>query len=178
MGALMVAKDITVVKKMEEQLSQFDKFQSLSKLAAGLAHEIRNPLTSSLGFIQLMNREQFELDKNHLFLVEEELKKIHYLVQEFLLLSKPSAPRMRKESLVEWISSTVQFMQGEALLHGYECTSCLEDLDQIYVWMDMVQMKRVLINLIKNSFDASDSGGKNRGIGQNYGYRLCQRPGS
>lgn len=159
-GALMLAKDITAVKKMEEQLNQFDKFQSLSKLAAGLAHEIRNPLTSSLGFIQMVNRSNFEMTDRYLRIIEEELKKIHHLVQEFLLLSKPSAPQMKRESLMDWLHSTVEFMQGEARLNNIDCTCNVQEVQEIDVEMDIVQMKRVLINLIKNSIDASPDGGK------------------
>jgi two-component system, sporulation sensor kinase E len=159
-GALIVAKDITVVKKMEEQLSQFDKFQSLSKLAAGLAHEIRNPLTSSLGFIQMINRSNFDLSDRYMRIIEEELKKINHLVQEFLLLSKPSAPQMKRESLLSWVHSTVEFMQGEARLNNIECICNLLEVQEIDLRIDMVQMKRALINLLKNSFDASSNGGK------------------
>jgi two-component system, sporulation sensor kinase E len=159
-GALMVAKDITSTTMMEEKLIQLDKFQTLSRLAAGLAHEIRNPLTSALGFIQLINRGYVDSKEDHLQIVEEELGKIHSLIQEFLLLSKPSAPHKIMTKLEDFLNSTVQFMQGEALLKCINCEYKMDDVQELYAPIDPIQMKQVLINLLKNSFDASLSGGR------------------
>lgn len=158
-GAIMVAKDITEKKRMEERLFYLDKFQSLSKLAAGLAHEIRNPLTTSLGFLQLINRDTEKPPaRHHLQLIEEEMIKINDLVNEFLLLSKPSAPQMKPESMKDWLRTTVNFMQGEAALRGIELlleADVLEEND-VYLEIDILQMQRLIINLVKNSFDASE----------------------
>lgn len=159
-GALMVAKDITSTTIMEDKLTQLDKFQTLSRLAAGIAHEIRNPLTSALGFIQMINRGYMESQNDHLQIIENELSKIHSLIQEFLLLSKPSAPHKSMTPLEDFLRSTVQFMQGEALLKSIDCQYKIDDDEELFAPIDPIQMKQVLINLLKNSFDACDMGGR------------------
>ncbi|MBO1515265.1 PAS domain S-box protein [Metabacillus bambusae] len=85
-GIFEIAKDITDAKLAEEMIRRSDKLSAVGQLAAGVAHEIRNPLTTLRGFIQFLKQD---IDKNYIEIMLTELDRINMIVSEFLILSKP-----------------------------------------------------------------------------------------
>ncbi|MFV9511849.1 PAS domain S-box protein [Tepidibacillus sp. LV47] len=159
-GAVGIYKDITKIIELEEQIQRADKLALIGELAAGTAHEIRNPLTTIQGFIQLL---KYELKGNnqqeYLEIVLKEIAHINEIIKEMLLLAKPSAPQMRTASLNQIIKDTIGFMNAEGLLYNVKLE--MELADQLPpIDLDERQIKQVFINLIRNSIQAMDDGGE------------------
>lgn len=83
-----VFKNITKRKKAEYELVQSAKLKAVGQLATGIAHEIRNPLTVLIGFVQILQSKQPEL-YDHFQIMREELTRINLIVSEFMALAKP-----------------------------------------------------------------------------------------
>lgn len=177
-------KDILVQKNIENQilikelqlekkLHLSEKFATIGQLAAGLAHEIRNPLTAVQGFIQLLiNRNLGDKEKEYLDIIQEEMQRVGGLVGEFLLLAKPAAPRCEIHSLPTVVREVAILMQSEALLK--EIQLIVEGEEECYIDADKEQIKQVIINLIKNALEVMPPGKKiTLGVhckaGDNYG---------
>lgn len=155
---LMVARDISERKKAEEMLLKSEKLSVVGQLAAGVAHEIRNPLTSLKGFLQLLQKRTSE---NGFFfeLMLSELDRVNNIVSEFLVLSKPQAVKMETRNLVQIVQMVVAFLSSQALLSNVEIVSCIKTEPEALVTCDENQLKQVFINLLKNAVEAMPGGG-------------------
>lgn len=149
---IFVFKDITEKKEMELSVLQREKLVSLGTLAAGLAHEIRNPLTTAKGFIQFLSESSTE--KEAFALVQNELNRITQLVNQFVLLSKPDSPQMKPISVNQLLQEFYTFIQPEALLKGIEVYAHLCN-NEVYISGDKNQLTQVFINLSQNAFAAA-----------------------
>ena len=99
MGHTLIFQDITKFKEMEEQMIRFDKMAAIGQLAAGMAHEIRNPLTSLSGAIQML-RSDLVLDPSNKRLMDiilRESERLNSLITDFLLFAQP--PKTNQDPL-------------------------------------------------------------------------------
>lgn len=153
-----VTRDISDRKKSEEMLRQSDKLSIVGQLAASVAHEIRNPLTSLKGFIQLF-QECEQLDASDYYnIMHNELDRIDQIMSQLLLLAKPQVKSYKKTSLHELVDFVETLLQPEALVQNVEIRSDLsEQLPQITA--EENELKQVLINVVKNAMDAMTEGG-------------------
>lgn len=139
-----------------ESVAQTDKLSLAGVLAAGIAHEIRNPLTSLRGFIQLQ-REQQPLYSR---IMLEEIDRINAIVSELLLLAKPKAAVYEAKRIDRLLEETLTLLRAQALLVGIELTSSVdEDASRAEVLCDENKLKQVFINLVKNGMEATANGG-------------------
>lgn len=160
LGWMVALTDITEQIKVQEYMHQSEKLSLVGQLAAGAAHEIRNPLTVIYGFMQLLqcNLTEEETKKYHLPLIIQEIERVNKIVTELLLLSKPSSPNYREVRMGEIFASILPLMKGEAALHGIEI---IEDYnEEIVFYADVEQLKQILLNLMKNGLEAMPHGGK------------------
>ncbi|UTR12797.1 ATP-binding protein [Evansella sp. LMS18] len=155
-GVFEIIKDISEIRKLEALMYQSDKLHAVGELAAGVAHEIRNPLTSMKGFLQLSKPD---IKKDYYEIMEKELERINEIVGEFLFLSKPHKISFSAKNLKPVINNVISFIQPEALLKNVEIHTFLED-DLSVINCEENQLKQVLINLLKNSMEAMPAGGK------------------
>jgi two-component system, sporulation sensor kinase E len=161
LGMHVMMKDLGNFSALEQQMQRTDKLATVGKIAAGIAHEIRNPLTTIKGFLQILqgrfqtgNRED-ELQFTEVML--REIERVNDLVSELLLLSKPHRVSMQPCSVREVIEDICPLIQSEAILHdvAFECK--IEQDATIFA--DKAMMKQVLLNLSKNSLEAMDGSG-------------------
>lgn len=158
----LVQKDIEnqmLIKELqlEKRLHVSEKFATIGQLAAGLAHEIRNPLTAVQGFIQLLkNRELGDKEREYLGIIDKEMQQIARLVGEFLLLAKPAAPMCKTNSVTALVSEAANLMQSEAIMKDIRLVTEYED--ECYISVDREQIKQVIINLTKNALEAMPHG--------------------
>jgi len=159
-GAVGIYKDITPIIELEEQIQRADKMSVIGELAAGTAHEIRNPLTTIQGFIQLLEYDlKGSKHQDYLQIVLKEITHINEIIKEMLLLAKPSAPQMGFVSMNQMIRDTIGFMNAEGLLHNVELRTELEE-NLPLIELDERQIKQVFMNLIRNSIQAMVKGGE------------------
>ncbi|UFJ39783.1 HAMP domain-containing protein [Brevibacillus humidisoli] len=158
-GWMVVLSDITEQEKVQEYINQSEKLALAGQLAAGAAHEIRNPLTVIYGFMQLLEGKLSEQDQQeyHLPLILKEIERVNQIVTELLLLSKPSRPNYREVTLDDVLSSIIPLMKGEARLHNIEIVESYEKETKLLV--DVEQCKQILLNLMKNAIEAMPNGG-------------------
>lgn len=158
-GAYAQFRDITERSELEQQIIISEKYSAIGKLGAGLAHEIRNPLTSVMGFIQLMReRSPVDADRRYLDIIYSELESMKHLISDFVLMAKPGSPE-RKPCLAEdIIKDTVRLMESQANLQNCVLAERLNTSGTI-IPIDPIQIKQVLINLIQNAIEAMPQGG-------------------
>ncbi|KUP07594.1 hypothetical protein Q75_05030 [Bacillus coahuilensis p1.1.43] len=156
---LTVIRDITEQVEMQEQLRKSDTLSVVGELAAGIAHEIRNPMTALKGFIQLLENSMQEDHSMYFHVIKSELQRIESIITEFLILAKPQAVQYQDSNLEKIVQETVELLNAQALLHNVQIIiHCDKDLPKIYA--EPNQLKQVFINIIKNAIEVMPSGGE------------------
>lgn len=151
---LISVKDLTEYKSIEQSSYQNDKLAMLGKIAAAIAHEIRNPLTSIRGFIQLLRSDLAKLGKEeYARIILSEIDRANEIIHEFLNSSKPSAPVKEEVEVRSLLKEVILLSESEALMHGCQLI-CEPVASQLIVSIDVKQIKQVLLNMIKNAIDA------------------------
>jgi signal transduction histidine kinase len=132
-------------------------------LAAGLAHEIRNPLTTIKGFIQLLQPEFQAAGKQEFADVAlDELNRANSLLTEFLSVLKPASSAKKKISVNKLAASMFKLFSSESILKDIEIDIELPD-EEVYTLADENAIKQVLINLLKNAIEAVEGNRRNKG---------------
>lgn len=153
-GKLGIFQDVTRSKTLELKIQDIEKVSILRSLAAGIAHEIRNPLTTARGFLQLFQeRLDCSEDKRFLSLTIGELDRIHRLVTDFMSLAKPVDPNYARLNLVELIREIADFMHPETTLQGVTFATTVP-ATPIWVRADANQLKQVILNVVQNALQA------------------------
>ncbi|WJQ01168.1 ATP-binding protein [Geobacillus stearothermophilus] len=156
-GLLTIGRDITQQKRAEELLLKKEKLSVLGELAAGIAHEIRNPLTSMKGFIQMM-QETREVNDDYMRIMLSELGRINQIVSELLVLAKPQSHNYRPFLLSEAVSYVISLIGHEATLNNV-LISVHNNAPKACVYGDQNQIVQVLLNVMKNAIEAMPGGG-------------------
>lgn len=157
-GVYAICKDISEEQRSEEMLIKSEKLSIVGQLAAGVAHEIRNPLTSLKGFVQLLQNKT--TDYRHYYdIMLSELDRINFIVSEFLVIAKPQAVYFQPKDIKEILTNTIALLSSQAIMNNVEIASNLADgLPPIHC--DENQIKQVCINILNNSIDAMPDGGE------------------
>ncbi len=155
---LSIIADKRDKKEVEEIMIQSEKMSVAGQLAAGVAHEIRNPLTSLKGFLQLL---QAGVRKEEYYnIMIEEIEKMETITSELLFISKPLTETKKLESIDSMIRDVIVLLGPQAKMKGIFIEYGGSEKDKIYC--DRSQIKQVLINLIKNAIEAMEQGGSIR----------------
>lgn len=150
--------NITERKLAEELLIRSEKLSVIGQLAAGVAHEIRNPLTALKGFTQLLQRKT-QQDREYYEIMLTELDRINFIVNEFMLLSKPHHVQQPGDYNLKFILSEVlPIIDAQSILNNVVIEVDWE-ADIPHVRCDNNQIKQVLVNLLKNAIEAIVAGG-------------------
>lgn len=157
-GIIGYGKDVTKLRQAEERLRRTEKLSVVGELSASVAHEIRNPLTSLKGFVQIMQVE----DEKHQFyyqIMQDELDRINHIVGELLLLAKPQDIFFTKADIQTILFNVISLLKTEASMHNVEIEFLLKS-DVFMIECEPNQLKQLFINIIKNAIEASAPGGK------------------
>ncbi|WP_373229818.1 PAS domain S-box protein [Cohnella sp.] len=156
-GCYIISKDITEQKRKDELLMKSEKLSIAGQLAAGIAHEIRNPLTAIKGFVQMMGSSE-AYNPKYLQIIREEMERIELIIRELLMLAKPQAIQMKQEDLRALIEDVILLIEAQAILQNIEIR--LNPADQnCFIQCDANQIKQVFINFFKNAIEAMPRGG-------------------
>ena len=157
-GSLLIFQDLTRVKRMEEALRRADRLAAVGRLAAGLAHEIRNPLGSLAGSVEVLRQTLSpQGDDAALFdIVLRETQRLNRLVTNFLHYARPSRSSLQELRLRDLVAEVgFFFAQGEGSM-GFRLENRVPE-----GWMlraDRSQMEQLLLNLFRNSVEAAPEG--------------------
>ncbi|MCA0150075.1 PAS domain S-box protein [Rossellomorea vietnamensis] len=152
-GMFAIARDITSNRENEEMVVASEKLSVIGQLAAAVAHEIRNPLTSLKGFIQLMQTTN-TINHDHLDIMLSEVDRIDLISGEMLILGKQQETHFRPERINEILQQVLVLMEAQANFDNVSIT--YENLSEkpLYVSGESNQLKQVFINIIKNAVEA------------------------
>ncbi|CAM4469763.1 two-component system sporulation sensor kinase A [Paenibacillus endophyticus] len=155
---LSVIRDLTDRKRSEEVLIRSEKLSAIGQLAAGVAHEIRNPLTALKGFTQLLSARYPE-HPHYFTIMSNEIDRITLIVNEFMTLAKPHFTQFHDVPLVPILSSVLSILETQAILLNVELKVCLDHTAPT-VFGNADQLKQVFLNIIKNAIEAMPHGGE------------------
>jgi len=149
--------DITHEKENEMLLIRSEKMNIVGELAAGIAHELRNPLTAIKGFFHMLKNSNNGKELYY-SVIEDELSRIEQISSELLTLAKPHSDNRRNHNIIQLIGDVIVLLTPQANLKNIEILlrTSREDL---YINCENTKIKQVFINLIKNAIDSMENGG-------------------
>jgi signal transduction histidine kinase len=159
-GHVMILRDITESRRTAQQTMESERLNALTLLAAGVAHEIGNPLNSLHIHLQLMERKAQELDHNAKAELQQsidvacsEVRRLDSIVTQFLRAVRPSQPRLHPENVNTIVEEAVRFFTPEIQDRDMVVEQELR-ADLPLLQLDREQMKQAFYNVIKNSLEA------------------------
>lgn len=159
MGVIGIFRSAEELMKMEQSISRAKSLASLGVLSAGMAHEIRNPLTSIKGYAQYIKSELGENNEltDDVSVIENEVDRLNGILTNFLEFARPEKPNLKSEDANTVINRVVKLVKRDILPENIKIETELSDIPYIYI--DESQIERVIINLILNSIQAMPDGG-------------------
>ena len=157
-GIVIMGQDVTDLKKTEELLRKSEKLAVVGQLTAGIAHEIRNPLTSLKGFLKLLEPDIIEKNKWYVDVMLNEITQMESITNQFMAMSKPQAISIKSCQIQTLIEEVVTFILPTAIMHN---THINMDHGSVFpaIPCDGNQLKQVFINILKNAIEAMPHGG-------------------
>lgn len=153
-----IVRDITVQKELEKMASVFDRMNLVGNMAATVAHEIRNPMTTVRGYLQVLGRKNnYQTDKEKFTLMIEELDRANCIIREYLSLSREKVSNFRKCSLNNIIEKLFPLIQADATSSKVCTVLNLTPISELL--LDENEIRQLLMNLTRNSVEAMPSGG-------------------
>jgi len=158
-GAVIILRDLREIKQLEEKVRRTEKLAAIGKLAAGVAHEIRNPLSSIRGFAQYLRNtlKDKPREKEYAETMVSEVDRINRVVTDLLTFARPMEADLAPTDLTELVERTVRLVQADARSRNVSIRMSLSDLSKIP--LDTHQMTQAILNLLLNSLQAVNSGG-------------------
>jgi len=147
------------MERLEQETRQTEKLKSVATLAAGMAHEIKNPLASIKTFVQYLpvRHDDPEFREKFVRIVGHEVERMNLLVQRLLDFAKPSPPKSERCRISPVIEETVDFLHSALTAKQIEVVRGYGESDDVFA--DRAQLKQVLLNILLNSIDALDGRG-------------------
>jgi PAS domain S-box-containing protein len=158
-GAIATLKDVTQLRQMEIQLLRSERFSALGEMAAGMAHEIKNPLNAVLGFSQrLHDRVENPSLKKYAGIISDEVKRMDGIVNDILEYSRPDRLNRAEAHLEAILKETVEFSREKIEKAGVSVAWALDPSAPV-LQADIPKIRQVLLNLILNAVQAMGPSG-------------------
>ncbi|UCF88770.1 MAG: PAS domain S-box protein, partial [bacterium] len=160
LGNVVIFTDLTELREMEDKLRVTEKLSAIGRMAASIAHEVRNPLASMSGSIQML-KNGLELNREDLKLMDivlRETERLNLLVSDFLAYARPPAPQFEDVDLREVVSDAVRLLRNTSLGPGVQLNTELPG-ERAILSVDRSQLHQIIVNLVKNAAEALDGEG-------------------
>lgn len=162
-----ICYDITKIKeyeeevlksKMEKEMARLDRLSLVGEMAAGIGHEVRNPMTTVRGFLQLLGSKEDCFKYNEFFkLMIDELDRANSIITEFLSLAKDRVVELEVQSLKEIVEDIFPLIQADGLISEKNVVMELEEVAKIP--LDKKEIRQLILNLVQNGSQAMLPGG-------------------
>jgi two-component system, NtrC family, sensor histidine kinase HydH len=162
-GSVLLLRDLREIRDLQEKVRRGERLASLGRLAAGVAHEIRNPLSSIRGFAQYF-RNRFKDQKEELeyaSIMVKEVDRLNRVITELLDFARPKTPHREPHSLENMFDQSLRLLQPELAKKQVEVEREIEPHLPL-VRLDRDQISQTILNLLLNSLESIDAGGKIR----------------
>jgi two-component system, NtrC family, sensor histidine kinase PilS len=159
-GTILILQDVTELKRIEENMKKVEELALVGEMAAGIAHEIRNPMASISGSIEVLKEgSSWDGTQNRLMtIVSREVDRLDKLINDFLLFARPKKPKLRTFDLNRIVTESLElFKNGQ---HWNENITVMKHFKgSLMIESDQDQIRQVLWNLFLNARDAMSAGG-------------------
>jgi len=160
MGTVIILRDLRDIKSLEEKVARSERLASLGRMAAGIAHEVRNPLSSIKGFAQYF-RKKFDSkseDANYAAVMIKEVDRLNRVIQDLLNFARPQELDLRLHDVTQIISHSLRLIESDAAEKGIQIRTEFDDnLPPIMLDSDLIT--QALLNLFLNAVEAMEQGG-------------------
>jgi len=157
-GLSVYFHDISERKMFEKEMARLDRLNLVGQMAAGIGHEVRNPLTTVRGFLQLLGgKEEFKQSKGYFELMIEELDRANSIITEFLSLAKNKTVDLQPLSLNSLIESLFPLIQADAMVSDKDIKMELQDVEVLS--LDEKEIRQLILNLVRNGMEAMSGSG-------------------
>ncbi|WP_346355850.1 ATP-binding protein [Azotosporobacter soli] len=155
---LSIIRNVTQQKIMEKQLLRLDRLNTIGEMAAGIAHEVRNPMTTVRGFLQMMSQKEADA-KNVSFyeLMIEELDRANGIISEFLSLAKNRPVSLERRNINDIIRAITPLLQADAAVADKSIELQLGEVSEML--LDEKEIRQLVINMARNGLEAMQSKG-------------------
>ncbi len=158
-GTLGMVTDITERKKIEKQMARLDRLNLIGEIAAGIAHEIRNPMTSVRGFLQMLqSKDEYSKDWEFFNIMIEELDRANYIITEFLSLGTNKMVKLRSSNLNKIINAMLPLIKAEAISQDKNISLQFSEVPDLL--LDEREIRQLILNLVNNGLEAMSPGKK------------------
>lgn len=161
-GLIVIFQDLTRVKDMEREVKKREKMAMIGEVAAGMAHEIRNPLASLSGSMQML-KEELSLEGDNAYLMEialREMDRLNTTITEFLAYAKPNPPQKKTMDVNDLLLDTINLLKNSEHYRSTKVHTQNEfKEDMLVLPVDPHQMSQVFWNLSLNALQAMPDGG-------------------
>jgi two-component system sensor histidine kinase HydH len=158
-GAVLMLRDLTEIKLLQEKVKRSEKLAAIGELAASVAHEIRNPLSSIRGFAQYLRNalKDRAKEKEYAEIMIIEVDRINRVVTDLLTFARPMKAKMSPTDVTDIIEHAVRLVQAEALSRSVKIKMSISNLTRLP--LDQSQISQALLNLLLNALQAVDPKG-------------------
>lgn len=158
-GYLVTLTNITELKNYSRAIDRLDRLNLIGEMAAGIGHEVRNPLTTVRGYLQLfLDKAPFAAHRESLSLMIDELDRANTIISDFLALAKNKTVALRPTNLNKVIKNIFPLLQADAFRRGSRLLLHLTEIPEVSA--DEKELRQCLLNLVQNGLDAVPEGGK------------------
>ncbi len=154
---LEVINDVTDKVHYEREMSRLDRLNLVGEMAAGIAHEIRNPMTTIRGFLQLLRKKESEKDKPYFDIMLEELNRANGIITEYLTLAKNKTTDLRRMDVNSIVDTLYPLIQAEALLGNKRVHVDYGRCEKLE--LDEKEIRQLILNMALNGLEAMQPGG-------------------
>ena len=157
-GIVISRRDITRQKKMEEEMARLDQLNLVGAVAAGIGHEIRNPMTTVRGYLQLLGSKGAFTEYNSQFaLMIDELDRANAIITEFLSMAKDRPIELKMQSVKKIVENIFPLIQADGLILDKYINLELDEVAEIP--LDKKEMNQLILNLVLNASQSMSTGG-------------------
>jgi len=155
---LSISNDITELRHYQQEIARLDRLNLVGEMSACMAHEIRNPMTTVKGFLQLLEREdRFSQDLDCMELMIEEIDRANDIITQFLSLAKNKMVELKSANLNEKIINLWPLLQAGARQHDMSIQLEIKDIPDLII--DAAEIRQLILNLAWNGIEAMAPGG-------------------
>ncbi len=159
-GKVIILRDLHEIKTLEKKIERSERLASLGRMAAGIAHEIRNPLSSIKGFAQYF-RKKFDPgseDANYALVMAKEVDRLNRFIQDLLNFAKPQEPKFKPVDIIEVMEHTLKLTESDFMRKNIRIIKNFDkQIPQISADSDMIT--QVLLNIFINANEAMEKNG-------------------
>lgn len=158
-GIVLISRDITKMKKVQRHIARLDRLNLVGEMAASLGHEVRNPMTTVRGFLQLLaNKQSNAHQREYYSLMIEELDRANSLITEYLSLAKNKKIQLKSYNLNEIIENLLPLLRANAAINDVLIETKFNDIPELY--LDCSEISQLVLNIVSNGIEAMPSGGQ------------------